>query len=345
MKRWHKSKYNQSLKRATERYFALIVLSSVVIIWLSSWVYLNHKNFDYPTAGQFGDKFGFVNSLFSGLAFGGIIISLFYQRTELNIQKVELRETRDQFKKQIFESTFFNLLKNQSEISKRIDATFYGLKNPYTTASANAEGLKFFSFAKRQLVLIYNALERTEYEKFDQEYYEDLMRTADSYAQPGDEQNNNELLEKARMSYSLKIYAITEENHRNYKGYDERKKMEIIYNYFIGVYQSRISNYFRHLYYILNFVKENHHKELTESSTKEQKNIEEINLRYYRYAQFIQAQMTDDELVLLFYNCVLYPMALELVSKYNLLESLNPKSLVSLRHDCVTEIKLKASNK
>lgn len=43
--------------------------------------------------GQVGDSFGAVNALFSGLAFGGIIITLIMQKEELKLQRDQLAES------------------------------------------------------------------------------------------------------------------------------------------------------------------------------------------------------------------------------------------------------------
>lgn len=43
-------------------------------------------------AGEFGDMFGAVNALFSGLALGGIVVALFMQRHDLAIQQKALAE-------------------------------------------------------------------------------------------------------------------------------------------------------------------------------------------------------------------------------------------------------------
>lgn len=37
--------------------------------------------------GQFGDMFGFVGALFSGLAFAGLIVTMLQQREDIKIQK------------------------------------------------------------------------------------------------------------------------------------------------------------------------------------------------------------------------------------------------------------------
>jgi hypothetical protein len=49
---------------------------------------------DLPAQGQFGDQFGAVNSLFSGLAFAGLVYAILLQRGELRLQRRELEQTR-----------------------------------------------------------------------------------------------------------------------------------------------------------------------------------------------------------------------------------------------------------
>lgn len=46
--------------------------------------------------GTFGDMFGAVNSLFSGLAFAGVIYAILLQREELKLQRKELELTREE---------------------------------------------------------------------------------------------------------------------------------------------------------------------------------------------------------------------------------------------------------
>lgn len=56
----------------------------------------------FPTwaeRGQFGDLFGAVNALFSGLAFAGLIFTIHLQRRELALQREELRLQREEMAK------------------------------------------------------------------------------------------------------------------------------------------------------------------------------------------------------------------------------------------------------
>jgi hypothetical protein len=93
--------------------------------------------FKYDERGTFGDMFGAVSALFSGLAFAGVIITMLQQsetlklqRQDLNkqieaihLQKQEISQTNKELKAQNktimlqrFETTFFNMLKSQMEI-------------------------------------------------------------------------------------------------------------------------------------------------------------------------------------------------------------------------------------
>ena len=72
-------------------------------------------------SGTFGDSFGALTALFSGLAFAGLLITIFYQREDLGLTKEELRLTREEIKAQHLETTFFHMLKLQQDIVAAID--------------------------------------------------------------------------------------------------------------------------------------------------------------------------------------------------------------------------------
>ncbi len=86
--------------KRSESYLLLFVLMiGVVILWFLSYFVLETLGEDAPTRGQIGDQFGAVNALFSGLAFAGIIYTIFLQRTELGLQREELAATREELKR------------------------------------------------------------------------------------------------------------------------------------------------------------------------------------------------------------------------------------------------------
>lgn len=103
----------------------------ILFIWLAN-ASLLPTLVDEP--GTFGDMFGGINALFSGLAFVGVIAAILLQSKELELQRKELAETREvlkdqkqqlelqnqTIKKQQFENTFFELLRLRSNIAEKI---------------------------------------------------------------------------------------------------------------------------------------------------------------------------------------------------------------------------------
>lgn len=63
-------------------------------IWAASAVVLYMSVQDYSKAGTFGDSFGVLNTLFSGLAFAGIIVSIKMQNDEMREQRKELQKQK-----------------------------------------------------------------------------------------------------------------------------------------------------------------------------------------------------------------------------------------------------------
>jgi hypothetical protein len=118
-------------KRIIDWLFLLVLVGFVLTVWGLSWYFLEGDT----DRGTFGDMFGSVNALFSGLAFAALIFTIYLQRRELKLHEQELtltqREIKDQveqlqaqnatLKKQSFEDTFFELLRLQNDITNAID--------------------------------------------------------------------------------------------------------------------------------------------------------------------------------------------------------------------------------
>lgn len=58
---------------------------------------VNHFFCDWGKSGTFGDTFGAINALFSGLAFAGVIVTILIQKSELKLQRDEMQNTRKEF--------------------------------------------------------------------------------------------------------------------------------------------------------------------------------------------------------------------------------------------------------
>ena len=70
--------------------------------------------FDKVRDGTFGDSFGTLNTLFSGFAFSGIVITIL-------MQKSDLAESRKQIGQQQVESQFYNILSLQQQVISGFD--------------------------------------------------------------------------------------------------------------------------------------------------------------------------------------------------------------------------------
>jgi len=75
----------------------LIIL--VLIIWLVSAILILFFLDDWSSRGTFGDLFGAVNALFSGLAFAGLIYTIILQKRDLEMQRAEIKMNRTELKK------------------------------------------------------------------------------------------------------------------------------------------------------------------------------------------------------------------------------------------------------
>jgi len=126
----------------------ILAFSVVVLAWSIYPLILHNLNPNVTSNGfaEFGDSYGALNTLFSGLAFAGIIISLYIQSKDLKLNREDLKLTRDELEltrgeirgqteqleaqanymklqneqivKQSFESTFFQMLNLHNEITR-----------------------------------------------------------------------------------------------------------------------------------------------------------------------------------------------------------------------------------
>lgn len=126
-----------------KRNIVWVMLGGVVTLFLLNmsliWI-IDDSNW----RGTFGDQFGVVNALFSGLAFAGLIYTIILQRRDLELQRNDLKLQREElaltrqemeeqtaeFEKQNetlriqrFENTFFNMLSQFQEVVNNLKVT------------------------------------------------------------------------------------------------------------------------------------------------------------------------------------------------------------------------------
>jgi hypothetical protein len=89
---------NPTSQNVSFRSLLLISIAVVLIqVLVGILVYLLLPN--WSDRANFGDMFGAVSTLFSGLAFAGVIYAIFLQRRELELQRYELEMTREELKR------------------------------------------------------------------------------------------------------------------------------------------------------------------------------------------------------------------------------------------------------
>lgn len=311
----------------------IILLLSISLLWVWSWIFID-VFIPIEQRANFGDKFGFINSLFSGLALAVIIYSIILQQKELNLQRKELSDTRQEFKNQNFQTTFFNLIKTQQQIANEISTTIVNLKSYKTYSFYEANGRTFFMRSRIEFKRIEEALKSpfvnyTEWDEYDEHQNA-----------PENEWEEEGLFKARKLAYTLKYYNINKQDWDNTQQLKDLELVKFIYGKFFNKFSHVYGHYFRHIYHILLFIdkSEEEKKALLERINEMQK----VDYEFYQYANFIQAQMTTPELFLTFYNSLSFPKFQKLIIKYNLLENLHKEDLIHEKHNNVDGINLKS---
>lgn len=234
---------------------AIVVTIFIIGLWLLTFYLL--KDLSDTERGTFGDMFGSVNALFSGLALAGIILTILLQRKELKLQREELRDTRAEFetqnetlKLQRFENTFFSLLNLHHQIVSAIDYRYY--KSKEKERSFRTASVKSTTPEDKEAVTI------TGRDVF-------------------------------RHRYNMMLHILKK----------QPIKYEEIYLAHYEAAQTDLGHYFRNLYRMIKLVDQ------TDFSYDSRKvSSEEIFKIKYRYTSIIRSQISDYELLWLFYNCL-----------------------------------------
>lgn len=259
----------------------IIVALVIISLWVGTYFLL--KDLQPEDRGTIGDMFGSINSLFSGLALAGIILTILLQRTELKLQRKELSDTREEFRiqnetlrLQRFENTFFNLLNLHHEIVSAIDFRYYKRKEKksnWVAVSTNEE-LEAVTITSRDVF-------RYRYNQMR----EDMVKNPS--------------------------------NHE-----------ELYLNHYEKA-QTDFGHYFRNLYRMIKLV------DSTDFLINDPENTTDTFKIKYKYTSIIRAQLSDYELLWLFYNCLSENGELKfkpLIEAYSLLKNMPTDKLADIEH-------------
>ena len=104
-----------------------VMIVMVLVLFLSN-LCLVFLPYDENERGTFGDQFGAVNALFSGLAFAGLIYTIILQRHDLKLQRRDLRLQREELaltRKEMEEQTAEFEKQNETLKIQRFENTFF----------------------------------------------------------------------------------------------------------------------------------------------------------------------------------------------------------------------------
>nr|WP_314400607.1 putative phage abortive infection protein [Pseudomonas lundensis] len=282
-----------------------IIFTVALVLWLKISVNIDFPllKFANPTQlgymGQIGDFFGGVlNPLLSFMALIAVLFTIKMQSMELKEAKEETRianriqdKQTSVFERQNFESVLFRLLDVHTRIAERV-------------RSYKSEGaVDRFEVISCEIVdSFYSSIDaRSEY------IYDGVVK--------GDSQP------RMRMRQQSK-----DKSNENYL-------LSAIADVLTGEHKILVSQYFRNLYQILKLI-DNFKLEIKdEFSDKLKRSKRQLRLEYFQrrqYCNILRAQLSDDEVKVLFFNCLVAPGAglKYYVEKYSLLKHLDPNDFI-----------------
>ena len=205
-----------------------VMLGGVVVLFLlnMSLIWVNN---DPNWRGTFGDQFGAVNALFSGLAFAGLIYTIILQRRDLKLQRNDLKLQREELaltRKEMEEQTAEFEKQNETMKRQRFESLFYNMLN---LQQQIVDGLRY-------------------------DYYDDEKIPASIR---GSHSADGKLVKREVVGRDVFRYLFMDvriKTGRNLMGYRGYLRFCGLENYDGTLIPSYFDHYFRHLYKIVQFV-------------------------------------------------------------------------------------------
>ncbi len=291
------------------------VVLGILIVWLWNWGWL--ILIDSGARGTFGDMFGGVNALFSGLAFVGVIYAVLLQRKELEYQRKELELTRKEIggqreaqeaqsetlKLQQFEGIFFNMLRTQQEITNSITTRLEEI---------NYGGREALSVLAGEFEIVYLSVKGTPTNNRMHGHHPSFIFQKSGYGEVD--------------------FIGLRDKYRD----DEDNALKVAYKVFFKANHNQLGHYYRHLYQILAYIYKAYSNEeewivrMGINYTPEE--FYDIFNKYLEYANIVQAQMSSAELSLYFYYGMNYPKTKKLLELFNFLKPIALEDLLDGSH-------------
>ena len=323
----------------------ICVCSCLVAILLAPYLLTRPfcEELSFVDTGQIGDTIGGTTAPIVGIVSIVLLAYTLIEQLRFNTKQVDLQR-QEQFK-----TTFFELLKEQRDIKNSLFTNYEGvdMQNPTKIQKIPVKGQDFFRMGSFVLKNIFDSMEYGHYcHSYDPEEIDNQLAYCDAHSENYFEDSNGNLYRfsfetiktQSKFCFLNDKYKITNEEFEAYKHLDIEQKINFVYGRFFNIHEE-CGNYFRHLYRILYFVKQSEEEELLgiyDVAVRQQ-----VSKRYYDLVQFVQAQMSTKEMLMVFYNSFSFPKLRELLIRYNLLENLTVENLIAPSHNCIDGYHLK----
>ena len=279
--------------------FILLLLGIIIFIWKDSNFSMNEK-IQSEKIAQFGDFVGgIVGSIW---ALAGVVlfyVALSEQRNDFKTNRKVLKSQTKALKQQIKE---FELQREELSETRKV----------FKTQSKTLKSQQFESTFFNLVNLHHEIVSSIDLVSYENKPANSIKEFSEQIGKSGDR-----IITTGRDTF-VKFRKGLKNQYKNAKndheGKEEFEIVNIAYNEYYQRHQSDLGHYFRNLYHIFKFIK-----------------TSKIGNKL-RYTSLVRAQLSNDELVMLFYNSI-SENGLEkfkpLIEEYHLLKNLNPKTLIN----------------
>ncbi len=133
---------SENKETKNDLYLLYLAVIFVMFVWFLNWILLCIFGGDSQAKGQFGDMFGSVNALFTGLTFSFLIYTTWTQREEQKRQAQEIQKTSEiqantlKLQKQQIELNELQIKEINQRVSAQIEPKF--IKSKILTDGSDA---------------------------------------------------------------------------------------------------------------------------------------------------------------------------------------------------------------
>lgn len=291
----------------------LLIFIPLLFTWDAiSWVSFKDK-------GEIGDAIGGITAPFIG--FGGAILVYLALKAQIDANDKIQKQFADQTKidyRQNFETTFFSMLTIHHDIVKNIDITPKDLID-----SSSAE---FKNYINRHLPSLNdklyseNLIASRDVFKFSLEALNMLIKEdlilEHKLERPNEDRIFMAVYDKQLLQKLVDFRKPFSEQNVTFLGCNEQTRFQSIYDSIYFKLSTDFGHYFRNVYRIIKMVDE---KKFSEDFREDFKTK-------YSYTSIVRAQLSDDEIVWLFFNCLSNKGSEKfkpLLEKYSILKIIN----------------------